>query len=343
MDPGSRPFSLSIHSFGCERMAFLHAAAAVAEGAAVVGTEAQKYCAAAAALNDPLRRVCVLGGRPNLRRSLGSVYAGSVTRFLGGFRGVASRTVPALEWDAHSSSGGVALTSDGAALLVTATNRIRIFHAGSGRPLREIDLPWSSDMRRVCVAPDGFVFAADHSLARIYVLTPQLDFHGVICKGLLATPMGIAANNNHIVVSEDVRHCISVFRRCDSALVRRFGALGNGNGHLHSPCGVCFIGQTCQLAVADSANSRVSVFTLAGEFVRHVGIGTLGDPLDVASSGAGELFVADDLRCALYVFSADGELLHKCGHKRPEPHARLAICGSTVVTLTHVGQLTAYT
>jgi hypothetical protein len=45
-----------------------------------------------AVLGDALARVAVLGGRDGMPRSLGSVYGGSVTRFLGsGLRGVVSR------------------------------------------------------------------------------------------------------------------------------------------------------------------------------------------------------------------------------------------------------------
>jgi hypothetical protein len=51
-------------------------------------------CAVAAALSDAERRVAVMGGREGLPRSLGSVYAGSITRFLGGsFKNVLQRTL----------------------------------------------------------------------------------------------------------------------------------------------------------------------------------------------------------------------------------------------------------
>jgi hypothetical protein len=51
----------------------------------------------AVVLGDALRRVSVLGGRKGLARSMGSVYGGSVTRFLGGgLRGVASRVIASL-------------------------------------------------------------------------------------------------------------------------------------------------------------------------------------------------------------------------------------------------------
>jgi hypothetical protein len=309
-------------------MAFLHAAAAVAEGAAVGET---KDSSVSAALHDPLRRVCVLGGRPGLRRSLGSVYAGSVTRFLGGFRGVASRTVPALEWDAFSESGGMAVMRDGTALLVTDRTHscLYVFEATTGKRLRTIGgrgtarlqfkTPW-----RVCITDDDFVFVADHGNSRIQVLTPQLGFHGFVGVGQLHTPIGVCANEHVIAVSESPNR-ISVFQRSDGAFVRRFGT-----GKLARPLGLCFIGGTGQIAVADHDAHCVAVFTLDGEFVRNVAHDKLVEPADVACSATGDLVVgAFGSKCV--VFSASGEMLHEFGDF---DFGRVAIHGSAVFALT---------
>ena len=74
------------------RLLFLKAVCAVAEGADVplshAVPDASSRCppdvCVAAVLGDALRRVAVLGGREGMSRSLGSVYSGAVTRFLGG-------------------------------------------------------------------------------------------------------------------------------------------------------------------------------------------------------------------------------------------------------------------
>jgi hypothetical protein len=72
-----------------------------------------------------------------------------------------------------------------------------------------------------------------------------------------------------------------------------------------SPCGLCFMSDDYHVAVCNG--SRVSVFTVDGAFVRHVGVGILKDPSDVACSAFDELVVADgnDRVC---VFTASGEL-----------------------------------
>ena len=92
----------------------------------------------AAVLGDALRRVAVLGGREGMPRSLGSVYGGAVTRFLGGgCRGVVSRviaTAGVVSW-----SNGVALSRDGSTLLVSdysgGSDAIHAFRVADGSRL----------------------------------------------------------------------------------------------------------------------------------------------------------------------------------------------------------------
>ncbi len=86
-----------------------------------------------AVLGDALRCVAVLGGREGMPRSLGSVYGGSVTRFLGGsLRGVMSRVIdtPGLK----SVSNGVAVSRDGClqAVLVPSTSSMPSSGLGVG-------------------------------------------------------------------------------------------------------------------------------------------------------------------------------------------------------------------
>jgi hypothetical protein len=113
-------------AFATARLVFLKAVCAVAEGADVPllhavpdasPRRAPDVCLAAV-LGDSLRRLAVLGGREGLNRSLGSVYGGSVTRFLGGsLRGVVSRVIDTP--GAQSFSNGVAVSRDGCTLLVS--------------------------------------------------------------------------------------------------------------------------------------------------------------------------------------------------------------------------------
>jgi hypothetical protein len=67
------------------------------------------------------------------------------------------------------------------------------------------------------------------------------------------------------------------------------------------------------VAVADYGNHRVSVFSVEGEFVRHVGDGKLRGPTGVACSAFDEIVVADYGNKRVVVFSASGEMLHTMG------------------------------
>jgi hypothetical protein len=67
------------------------------------------------------------------------------------------------------------------------------------------------------------------------------------------------------------------------------------------------------IAVADCYNHRVSVFSVEGEFVRHVGVGNLHRPAGVACSAFDELAVADRGNNRVVVFIVSGEMLHTMG------------------------------
>jgi DNA-binding beta-propeller fold protein YncE len=276
----------------------------------------------AAVLGDALHRVAVLGGREGMPRSLGSVYGGAVTRFLGGScHGVVSRVIhtPGVK----SYNNGVAVSRDGCTLLVSdgtscASHAIHVYSTldgacrravgGEGDGLFQFNAP-----QQLYIAPDGFVFVADYGNNRVQVLTPDLDFHSFVGVGVLRGPIGVCANADVVVVAEYDAHCISVFNRHDGALLRRLGCSGSGDGQLRSPCGLCFVSGDRHVAVADWANGRVSVFSIDGEFIRHVGVGVLSGPQGVAASAVDELVVADEGNRCLRVFSSTGDLLATVG------------------------------
>jgi hypothetical protein len=162
---------------------------------------------------------------------------------------------------------------------------------------------------QVCIAPDGFVFVADSANSRVQVLTPSLDFHGFIGEGLLSGLVGVCATTDVVIVSEYRRCCIAVFNRVDGELLRRFGCEGSGDGQLGFPGGLCFMSGDRHVAVAEGTNHRVSVFSVDGEFIRHVGAGLLKTPHGVACSAFDELVVPDHGNRCLRVFSATGDVL----------------------------------
>jgi tripartite motif-containing protein 2/3/tripartite motif-containing protein 71 len=226
-----------------------------------------------------------------------------------------------------SFSNGVAVSVDGATLLLSdskwrSSHTVHVFSLAAVRSGRRVlgglgDGPLQlNGPRQVCIAPDGFVFVAEYGNHRVQVLTPDLAFHAFIGQGQLKGPFGVCANADVVVVSEFDMHRISVFNRADGALVRQFGCEGGGDGQLMFPHALCFISGGRRVAVADETNRRVSVFSIDGEFIRHVGAGVLRGPSGIAASAYDELVVADRVNCSLYVFSAAGDLLTSVGDRR---------------------------
>ncbi len=315
------------------RLLWLRAVCAVAEGADVPlshtvrrapsSSRCPSDVCVAAVLGDALRRVAALGGREGMPRSLGSVYAGSVTRFFGGaLRGVVSRVI---DPEVAGCCGGIAVSRDGCTLLVSdrasrRSHTINEISTVDGSLRRVIGSEGDGPLQfrqpqQLCIAPDGFVFVADSGNNRVQVLTPTLDFHGFIGEGQLERPSVVCASADVVVVvvSDIAEHHVSVFDRGDGALLRRFAPDGGADGQLTYPRGVCLMSDDRHVAVADFGNSRVSVFSVDGEFIRHVGVGILSRPMGVAVSAFDELVVADYGSRCLRVFSSTGDLLATVG------------------------------
>jgi hypothetical protein len=311
------------------RLLFLKAVCAVAEGADVpshvvpdaLSSRCPPDACAGAVLGDALRRVAVLGGREGMSRSLGSVYGGAVTRFLGGsLRGVVSRVIdtPGVKSDRN----GVAVSRDGRRLLVSNAYGRRAIHEYSiedGCELRVVGRRRHSRQLKlgrpyqVWVAADGFVFVADAQRGHVLALSPDLSFHSVIGDGQLSSCSGVCANADVVVVAEQGECRLSVFRRADGGVITRFGSGGDGDGHLRTPLGLCFMHSDRHVAVADYGSDRVSVFSIDGEFIRHVGVGVLKDPVGVACSAFDELVVSDTGYDRIAVFSDVGDVLMSFG------------------------------
>jgi tripartite motif-containing protein 2/3/tripartite motif-containing protein 56 len=131
-----------------------------------------------------------------------------------------------------------------------------------------------------------------------------------------------------VVVSDMAAHNVSVFDRGDGALLRCFAPDGSGDGQLATSNAVCLMSGDRHVAVADFGNDRVSVFSVDGEFIRHVGVGVLCGPSGVAASAFDELVVADTGNWRLRLFSSTGDLLVTVGDGG---FTCVAVHGSTVL------------
>jgi DNA-binding beta-propeller fold protein YncE len=255
-------------------------------------------------------------------------------RLVDGFRGEESRVIATT--GVRSFGNGVAVSRDGSTLLLTdndgGSHAIHVFRVADGSRLRVIGGPGDGPLQfkspgQVWVAPDDFVFVADFWNHRVQVLTPTLDFHAFVGVDQLERPAGVCANDTIVVVSEWAADRIAVFNRGDGALLRRFGSFGSDDGQLNSAFGLCFMTGDRHVAVADHHNNRVVVFSVDGDFVRNVGVGTLIQPRGVACSAYDELVVADGGNSRAVVLGAAGELLKIMG---PGDFSGVAIHGGTI-------------
>jgi DNA-binding beta-propeller fold protein YncE len=244
----------------------------------------------------------------------------------------------------------MAVSRDGSTLLIASHSRhmIHVFSVADGSRLRVVGGEGDGPLQfntpcQVWIDADGFVFVADCDNDRVQVLTPTLDFHGFVGVGSLLYPRGVCANADVVVVSEDYPASrISVFNRRDGSLLRRFGTSGSGDGELRWPRGLCFINDDRHIAVADSLNNRVSVFSVDGQFIRHVGVGMLRGPESIACSTVDELVVvADSDNSRVAVFSASRDLIATSPVDRA--CVGVVVYGSTMFALSGRSQCVVFT
>jgi DNA-binding beta-propeller fold protein YncE len=93
------------------------------------------------------------------------------------------------------------------------------------------------------------------------------------------------------------------------------------------------------VAVADTENGRVSIFSVDGEFIRHVGVGVLKKPTGVTCSATGELVVADWGNDRVVVFSADGDMVLTMGGGN---FTGVAVHGSTIFAQDNGGRCVVF-
>lgn len=103
-------------------------------------------------------------------------------------------------------------------------------------------------------------------------------------------------------------------------LIRSFGEVGPAVGQLSGCFGVRFSQDGGHILIAESENKRLSKFTLAGDFTRCIGVGTLTGPFDVDFAPNGDIIVADFNSHLLFAFAPDGSsLLYTCGGEGDAP------------------------
>ena len=168
----------------------------------------------------------------------------------------------------------------------------------------------------MCMSPDGdSVLVAESYNHRVQeVCIADGSWVRFVQHGAMWTPQYVDCNASVIAVSESslVFARISVLSWRDGRVLAQFGSYGSDPGQLYNPHGVRLLADGSGLVIADASNSRLCVFSLAGEFVRALGSKERGfsEPVDVVECAANGSFVTTNLwGHNLVEISQDGEIV----------------------------------
>jgi DNA-binding beta-propeller fold protein YncE len=230
---------------------------------------------------------------------------------------------------------GLAVRNDRVAVADDQNHRIAVFDTG-GRPLAAIGSEGSvggqlQNPYDVAFDKAGRVFVADDLNHRIVRYGPQPQYkykarwgsYGT-APGAMAYPRGIATDAAGLVyLTNTGNDRIDVFTN-GGQLVRSMGRSGRSSGQFDTPGGVAADVSGVR-AVADSVNGRVQFLGPDGAVVSIMGSPNPGptilpDPVATTFDLAGNIYVLDQRRAAIVVFSrATGLPLRTIGGKGSGP------------------------
>ena len=196
---------------------------------------------------------------------------------------------------------GVAVTLDGRIAITDKKDKcVKIFTVdGECRSI------WGSGMfsypAGIAAMPSGNFVVADVDRHMVSIHSPDgglLTQFGCWGSGdyQFNSPTYIAVTKDeHIIVSDSCNGFIKVFDKTGT-FVRKFSSSSGHvlQDHLRRPQGLCADSQG-NILLADRENHRISMFTLEGQFVRHLvsRLNGIKYPCDVRANAAGQLVVVE--------------------------------------------------
>ena len=211
----------------------------------------------------------------------------------------------------------------GQRILVTDTSRqaVYVFDQKEGR----LDIWENATPAEHFVGPSGIALGAS---GEIYVADTELGYvtrldnkgisSGVIGKGILKRPLGLAfdTQTQQLYVADVHAHDIKVFGQ-EGQLLRTLGQRGDAPGEFNFPTYLALA--QGKLYITDTMNARVQVVDAqSGQSIRIISerglnMGNLVRPKGVALDTEGNIYVVESYYDYLLVFSNNGELLLPIG------------------------------
>lgn len=156
--------------------------------------------------------------------------------------------------------------------------------------------------------PDGTLVYTCSRTSALYTLAPGSDRPLQLAVPGLGQPAGIFITDDSTIYIADAKKHQVLYLKPGQRGALHFGSFGHDGPHLCKPSDVCVADG--MIAVADTGNSRVQLYSESGELIRSVGQwgseeDSLVRPVGVAIHN-GELFVCDEAMHRISVFDLDG-------------------------------------
>ena len=181
--------------------------------------------------------------------------------------------------------------------------KLPVLHKGrKGSSLCEFDSP-----KGVCLdAVNRHIHIADNNNRRVLTYSTHGEQISDITEGL-SSPYGVALGNpNELYVTDIAQHAIFKFFLPNYTLTNKVTEFDKGRQKFNFPKGID-VDSNNQIYVADSENDRVVVLGPHFELRNTIGIGILKRPLDVKVKYAKLIYVLDQSKEKLQVFTLYGE------------------------------------
>lgn len=170
----------------------------------------------------------------------------------------------------------------------------------------------------IALGAEGDIFVADANLGFVARLNPRGENIGVIGKGLLKRPIGVAFDSlqNHLYVADTYAHDIKIFDT-DGHLLSTLGQRGEEAGEFNFPTYITL--NQGELYVVDTMSARVQVIDIVtGDSKRVISerglnVGKLVRPKGVAVDSEGNTYVVESYYDHLLVYNKRSEFLLPIG------------------------------